>query len=110
MSRKKRRNLPELRAEVERLKSEQIHHAYCLERGWKTLCKRFRAFLNHKSGPPPDDPGERLRWGERRAEFAREFIRQEDIPKYKGNALIEHVGVTKTRGYRPCFKCMDRRR
>ena len=99
------RTVVELREELKRAKSELTRRAYCLERGWKTLCRNFRRFMNKKAGGPPENSNLYQEWMQSRITAAKEFIRENDIQKFQASELIAHVGILKMRGYRRCMRC-----
>ena len=78
---------------------------HCRRRGWPTLCRRFRKFLNEDTGPCPE--GEFLEWSKKRVASAKKFIEQEGLEDGKANALINHVNICKMRGTRKCMACLD---
>jgi hypothetical protein len=81
----------------------------CLRYGWKALCNRFRKYLNDKSGPKPDDSGERLRWIDRRAKLADEFFKAEEIDpaSHLAHEVCHHTPVIQERGRRRCLRCLE---
>ena len=99
----KDKSIPELKKAVQEEKAKALYHAYCLDRGWKSLCRRFRAHLNTL---PQSEDFEK--WMYARIALAHEFFEKERIPRAMQGALVDHVPITKMRGYRKCLKCMTR--
>jgi hypothetical protein len=100
------RSIKELRKAVEEIKVKEIWTAHCCKYGWKALARRFRKYLNENT-PPRPEPGTRelLDWMDLRVEAAKRFRREEGLSKYKFNSLVNHVPLTKTKGYRECLRC-----
>ena len=86
-------------------KKKERRIPFCQQRGWKTLCARFRKFLNNETGPQGGLTY--LEWTELRVLAARKFIEQEGLKKDKGDALINHVPICQMRGKRKCIACVE---
>jgi hypothetical protein len=97
------RSLTSLLKRVE--KAREARKPICLRRGFKTLARQFRAYLNREM--PREDFDDWLKFADARVQLAKRFKKERDLDRDTYNELVGHVPVTKTKGWRACFACME---
>jgi len=85
--------------------TDEKKHYECNERGFPSLCTRFRAFLNEASRPRGDGESIMGNWGDMRLRVARTFKAVENLDDRTFDTLVTHVPIFQNRGRRHCAKC-----